>query len=144
MAIVTASVYIATFIVVFWLPGLAALEALAPGKYEDARLGLAAALGVALVCYLTLTVTGFLGLIIPLFLSAPLVLAISLAVFLASLLLVRHRQGSLKGAFATLATQVKGAFHPRLALFLTVVLLLYLVAYDSAAFDQERCISRLL
>jgi hypothetical protein len=142
MAIVTASVYIATFIVVFWLPGLAALEALAPGKYEDARLGLAAALGVALVCYLTLTVTGFLGLIIPLFLSAPLVLAISLAVFLASLLLVRHRQGSLKGAFATLATQVKGAFHPRLALFLTVVLLLYLVAYDSAAFDQERCISR--
>jgi hypothetical protein len=142
MALLTFTYIIVAFLVVFLLPGLTVVEAVAPGKYRGARMALASAVGVALVCYLSLTVVGFLGLQFPVHMTGPLVAGVAVSLTLVSFALVAYRRGGAGPAIRDLGTTVKGAWNWRLAAFLLVVTTLYLVGYDSAAFDQERCISR--
>ena len=133
---------IATFAVVFVLPGLAVVEVVASRKYRGTRMAMASAVGVALVCYLSLTTIGFAGIWLPVHLTGWVVLGHSLALTLGALAVISRREGGVVPALQVLGTTVRDAIDWRLGLFLAVVATLYLVGYDSAAFDQERCISR--
>ncbi len=142
MALLTFLYVIFAFLVAFVLPGLVVVEAVAREKYRGARMAMAGAVGVALVCYLSLTLVGFLGLRFPVYLTGWFVIGNSLLVTLVAFALVRRHAGGARPAWHRLVRTVADAWDWRLALFLTGVTALYLIGYDSAAFDQERCISR--
>lgn len=142
MVFLTSLYAIMAFVIVFLVPGLAVVEVVAPRKYQGARLAMASAVGVALVCYLSLTTIGFAGLWLPVHLSGWVVLGHGVLVTAASFALISRREGGALPALQVLSTTVRNSLDWRLALFLALVSTLYLVGYDSAAFDQERCISR--
>jgi hypothetical protein len=129
-------------VALFWVPGRFLVRIWKVALPDGGPL-LEWAVGMAVVCYTSLLVTGLGGLVWPLQLTGWMVVGISVAICLCSALWLRHRDGIAIPfrmqfpRFRPVATQVW--IH---GLLLVAVFFIYLLIYDSTLFDQERCIAR--
>jgi hypothetical protein len=131
-----------TSLVLFLIPGLLLVRLVARGKFDDAPVAVAFAVGTCWTCLWGLLFTGLVGLVAQVHLTAGLLAGIGLGTIGACIVALRLVEGGFGFVRKTLVEQVRNAWSPGLALFLGLVALAWLLSYDSTLFDQERCVSR--
>ncbi len=136
----TAYALLAALIILF-LPGVLLTRLLARDKFRGAFVAVSFAVGFLVVPYLALLFAGFVGLVTRFHESLVYVSALSVAVSVSAAIGLRIKEGSF-GYAANLMGELKRSFSWPMFLYLTFVLIAYLVSYDSSLFDQERCVSR--
>jgi len=124
------------------LPGMVLTRLIARGKYEDSFFAVSLGVGTGAVAYLSLLITGLIGLLFRFHLSFGLVAGISCAITICGIVGLRGVEGSFRFVKEVFVDRVKGNFSPLLLLFLALAAAAYLLSYDSTVFDQERCVSR--
>lgn len=132
---------LAAALVFLMLPGMMLTRLLARDKFRNGWFAVAFAVGCMVVPYLSLLLTGLLGLAVKIHISLVLVGALSLFLTASAALGIRLVEGSF-GFVGQLWSRMRDAFSWPLFLYLGLVFVLYLVSYDSTLFDQERCVSR--
>lgn len=132
----------AAALVLFLLPGMILTRLFAPGRFQDSFFAVSAALGVCVVSYVSLLVTGLLGLVLQAHVTLASVAGYSLLISLggASAIAVRERGfGFVRELFLV---RPLTAWSPGLLAFLALTVVLYLMSYENAVFDQESCVVR--
>ena len=124
-----------------FIPGAMLTRVLAREKFGDSWFAVAFGVGVLVVPYLSLLVTGLLGLVVKIHISLPLLAVVSGTVSVASGIGLRLIEGDF-GFLRQMAGRAKAAFSWPLFLYLALVFVVYLFSFDSFLFDQERCVSR--
>jgi len=140
---VVFSIYIVAASIAFFLvPGMLLVRLAARDKYADSFMAAGFAVGWGAVCFGALMVTGLLGLVTRFHMSLGLVAAVAGATAVACVVALRLREGGF-AFFKELFIDIpRKRFSLAMFLFLGYVIAVYLLAYDSSCFDQERCVTR--
>jgi hypothetical protein len=133
---------VAVVLTCFLVPGMLVVRLAGRDEHRDAFFGASLAVGLGLVCYLSLLVVGLLGLVVKVHVSLPLVVGLALALTAGAGILLRLSEGSFAFLKELFVTAPRTAFSLPLFLYLAAVTAVALLVYDSALFDQERCVSR--
>jgi len=142
MAALYALWVILAALVLFLLPGMMLTRLVARGKFERSFFAVSFGIGMTVVPYVTFLIVGLLGLRFRVHVSLALTAAVSAAITVGAASAVRYLEGSFSYLRDLLVAGPGRAFSWPLFVYLAFVAAAYLLSYDSALFDQERCVIR--